>query len=44
MPLDVLLALPFDGTSLWVIVCFLGNIDTRGEDFCGRFGLDGRRP
>ena len=38
MPPAVLLVLPLDGMSLWVTVCFLGVLDTRG--FLGRFWLD----
>ena len=32
-----LLVFPFDGTPLWVMICFLGAINTREEVFCGRF-------
>jgi len=37
MSLAVLLFFPFDGTSLWVVVCFLGTIHTREEAFCEKF-------
>ena len=37
----VLLALPFDGTLLWVTVCFLGASNTQEEAFLKSFGLDG---
>jgi len=41
VPLAALLALPFDGTLLWVMICFPGAISNRGEAFCGRLWVDG---
>ena len=32
-PPEVVLVLPFDRALLWVIICFFGAIDARGETF-----------
>ena len=42
MPQAALLVLPFDGTSLWVMICFLGAISAMKEAFLRKF-LEGGR-